>query len=139
MKMDKRIVAATAAAITLTALMPATTSQAVTNKEWGSGGKVVARLHESKNFKGAILTVYGTSQCSSSTSDNEIIQPRLSNQEWNDVISSVRDYESCDVNLYEHRDYNTNDPGASTGFVHYGSTGANLGALNDKASSFKIS
>lgn len=60
----------------------------------------------------------------------------IQRQNWNDKVSSVNDYNKCDVRLFENVGYG----GASTGFVNYGPNAARyLGAWNDRASSFVVS
>ncbi|HMR48301.1 MAG TPA: hypothetical protein PKE40_04155 [Arachnia sp.] len=137
MKIKKQIVAAAAVAITITAVAPATASHAAADVTWSSGSWVRARLYENANFGGAVMTVKGQGEfCSTSTSDRDTIHSRLSISGWNDVISSARDYQKCDVNLFVDLDFG----GAQTGFVNYDSTGANLSStMNDKASSFILS
>jgi hypothetical protein len=101
----------------------------------GDGDTLRAIFYEHINFTGAQLRYYGSSPCTSTTTDADFSFSAMPTG-WNDVISSVRDYNQCDVKLYMHSSFGT----PSTAYVNYGSTGKNLSTgWNDQVSSFRVS
>jgi hypothetical protein len=102
----------------------------------GDGDTLRAIFYENINWTGARLMYYGSSPCTATLSDADFSKSVMPTG-WNDRVSSIRDYASCDIKLYT----NTNFGGPSTAWINAGSTpGYNLPASwNDQASSFRVS
>jgi hypothetical protein len=103
----------------------------------GDGDTLRAIFYENADFTGHTIRYYGGSPCSTSTTDTDysrsVVPPG-----WNDAISAVRDYNGCDVKLYNGGGFDTYY--SYTGYVNYGSTGKYVGSvMNDRTSSFKVS
>jgi hypothetical protein len=131
-----RVLAVTLTAAALTVSMTSTAS-AATNRSIhsGDGDTLRARFYSGANFTGNVLSYYGSSSCTSTTTDADFSYSDLTKIGWNDVISSVRDYNGCDVKLY----INTGFRGAAIGYTDYGS-GKNVPeGWNDVTSSFRVS
>jgi len=114
---------------------PASANHTITYIYSGDGDTLRAVFYEHANFTGKQIRYYGGSGCSSSTTDTDFSNGVMP-AGWNDEISSVKDYNGCDVKLY------TDGPfaGYTTGYVNYGTGGKYVGgAFNDKTSSFKVS
>ncbi|MFD0481943.1 peptidase inhibitor family I36 protein [Kineococcus sp. GCM10028916] len=96
-----RVLAVTLTAAALTVSMTSTTS-AATNRSIcsGDGDTLRARSYSGANFTGNVLSYYGSSPCTSTTTDADFSFSDLTTIGWNDAISSVRDYNGCDVKLY---------------------------------------
>jgi hypothetical protein len=96
-----------------------------------------ATLTENADGSGNWIRVYGSSPCTSSTSDRDNVIGTVP-PGWNDAISRVYDYNSCDTKLYQNGGANTGD--TQTGWINGGSGGVYVGAnWNDQASSFALS
>ncbi|MFJ8964670.1 hypothetical protein ACIRG5_35290 [Lentzea sp. NPDC102401] len=96
-------------------------------------GLVVARLYHDPNFGGSEVVVFNPAYqvgCSSSTTDNEGGAPL--GGAGNNLISSVRTYNSCDVKLFD----GTGGTGTASAWLDNAGT---LGAWDNRAGSFKIS
>lgn len=133
-----RLVALASGAALLLAVIPSAPATAVSSMPWSSGSIVRARMYEDGGYTGAVMTVYGSTSCTTNYTTRETVHTRLSTSGWNDVISSVRDYNSCDVALW--RDYIDNGDwsGTNTGYINYG-TGASVpSGWNDQASAFAL-
>ena len=94
-------------------------------------GLVVARLYDG-SFSGTEIVVFNPAYhvgCTSGTGDNE---GGANLGTYANIVSSVRTYYSCDVKLFD----GDNATGTSTGWLDQSS---NLGAMNNRANSFKIS
>jgi hypothetical protein len=94
-------------------------------------GLVVARLYYGTGASGSQVVVFNPAYqvgCTGGTTDNEggANLGASANQ-----ISSVRTYNSCDVRLFD----GNNLTGAASAWLDNG----NVGALNDRANSFRIS
>jgi len=102
----------------------------------GDGDTLRAIFYENINWTGARLIYYGSSSCTTTLSDADFSKSAMPTG-WNDRVSSIRDYASCDIKLYK----DINFGGASTGWINAGSTpGYNRPASwNDQASSFRVS
>lgn len=124
-----------AAALALT-IVPVAPVQAVGSINWSSGSYVRQRIWEHSSG-GAVITVFGSSPCTATTSDTETVMSNMVNQGWNDIASAANSYNSCSLNIY--RDINFG--GDSTGYRWYSSSSpVYLGDIwNDQASSFKLS
>jgi hypothetical protein len=100
----------------------------------GTGTTLRAVFYENSNYTGATLRYYGSGPCTSTTTDADFslsVMPAG----WNDVVSSVRDYNSCDVKLYRDNSFG----GGTTGFVNYGSGKTVPSGWNEITSSFRVS
>lgn len=130
----KNALLATLLAVSGIAVGTGTASAGIPSLSIGSG-TLRAIFYENINFTGARLLYYGNGACTASTTDvNQAVTPLPAG--WNDVISSVQDFNSCDVNLYRDINYK----GAATGYLNYGTAGKNVsGIWNDQASSFRLS
>jgi hypothetical protein len=95
-------------------------------------GLVVARLYYNTNFGGSQVVIFNPAYqvgCTGGTGDNE---GGANLGAAVNVISSVRTYNSCDVKLFD----GSNATGSASGWLD---VSANLGALDNRANSFKIS
>ncbi len=105
----------------------------------GDGDTLRAVFYEHRYFGGYALTYRGGSACSASTSDTDYSRSSMPWNiwgSWNDKVSSLRDYNSCDVKLY----MDTGFGGPSTSWINAGGGGVNVpSGYNDQTSSFKIS
>ncbi|WP_447008099.1 hypothetical protein ACRAKI_17145 [Saccharothrix isguenensis] len=137
----KRIVSVGVATAGLLALVaPAAHADTPTaNYELGRqyGNVHRATLTENADGSGNWIRTYGSSPCSSTTTDRDnafgTVPPG-----WNDAISRVYDYNSCDTKLYLNGGANTGD--TQTGWINGGSGGVYVGSnWNDRASSFALS
>ena len=96
-------------------------------------GLVVSILYHDANFGGSQVVIFNPAYqvgCSGGTGDNEggaNLGATLSN-----AVSSLRTYNTCDVKLFD----GNNATGASTAWRDVEN---NLGALDNRANSFKIS
>ncbi|WP_130865023.1 peptidase inhibitor family I36 protein [Acidipropionibacterium timonense] len=132
----KRIIASCGLAAVLITPTIATPAHAIDSVDWSTGSVVRARFWEHSGFKGAVFTVHGSRACTPQTSDRETVSSYLGSVGWNDVITSIKDYNRCDVKLFADLNYG----GDSTGWVDYTEKGSYVGALwNDRASFFIIS
>jgi len=110
-------------------------ASAATATRAGSGDVLIAIFYEHADGSGRQLWYYGTRSCTSTTSDTDYAVGTMP-AGWNDIISRVRDFNSCDVKLYTDGNFR----GSTTGYVNYGSGGRYVGDFfNDKTSSFKVS
>ncbi len=90
-------------------------------------------------YSGDRIEYYGGSPCSATNSDADFSLSVLPSG-WNDRISSIEDFHSCDVNLY----WDGKFKGESTGYVNYGDADAGGGKhlslrWSNDASSFRVS
>jgi hypothetical protein len=104
-----------------------------------AGDVLVARLYRNTGFDdNPPLSLYAPHSCSESY-DDEFGWPDLGNVNgfsWNDMISSVRTYDNCDVKLHDRVGYG----GPSSTWIDASSNLANVGAgWNNKASSVSVS
>jgi hypothetical protein len=96
-----------------------------------------ATLTQNPDGSGYQIRVYGSSPCTATTTDRDnavgVVSPG-----WNDAISRVYDYNSCDTKLYLNGGANVGD--TQTGWINGGSAGVYVGAnWNDQASSYALS
>jgi len=103
----RRIIGVTMAfsVASLGVVVAAPQANAVGNTDVGRDYGLVlrARMWQHSDKGGAALSVYGSSVCSSTTSDRDITQNQLDYglfNNWNDVISSAADFNRCDTYLY---------------------------------------
>ncbi|WP_410566757.1 hypothetical protein [Amycolatopsis sp. cmx-4-61] len=95
-------------------------------------GLVVGILYYGAGFTGSQVVIFNPAYhvgCTSGTTDNEG-GGNLGTAA--DLVSSVRTYNHCDIKLFD----GSNATGTSTGWLDQS---ADLGSMNDRASSFKIS
>ncbi|RSM88535.1 hypothetical protein DMH04_07790 [Kibdelosporangium aridum] len=95
-------------------------------------GLVVSILYDDSNFSGSRVVIFNPAYqvgCTGGTGDNE---GGANLGAAANLISSVRTYNSCDVKLFD----GNNATGTATAWLD---EAADLGAMNDRANSFKIS
>lgn len=102
----RRIIGATMAlsVASLGVLVAAPEAHALGNKEVGRqyGDVLRGRIWSDHMQQGFVLTTYGSSPCSGSTSDIDTQQTALDYlfNNWDNVASSAADYNLCDTRLY---------------------------------------
>lgn len=123
------------AALLLSQAPAALADDSVTIIKSGDGDTLRAVFYEHADGTGAKLKYYGGSACSATTSDADYSRGVMPTG-WNDRISSIRDYNGCDVKIYKDGPF----AGDRTGYINYGSSGhAVPSGYNDKTSSFRVS
>jgi hypothetical protein len=137
----KRIVSAGAVTAGLLALLaPAAHADTPTaNYDLGRQFGTVHRatLTENADGSGNYIRVWGSSPCTSSTSDRDNVIGTVP-PGWNDAISRVYDYASCDTKLYWNGGANPAD--TQTGWINGDTGGKYVGdTWNDRTSSFALS
>lgn len=120
-----------------TAAGPVTTARAASTAVSAGDRVVVARFYEDADYRGAVLTMWGTLKtdtraCTATTTDKEYTKGWVGS-EWNDRISSVKTYYGCDARLYE----DANGGGSYTGWIDR--TNYVGDAFNDETSSIRLS
>jgi len=96
-----------------------------------------ATLYENADGSGNWIRVFGSSPCTTSTSNRDNVIGTMP-PNWNDAVSRIYDYNQCDTKLYWNGGANVND--TQTGWLNGGSGGLYVGATwNDKTSSFALS
>ncbi len=101
----------------------------------GTGRVLRAKFYDSPfRYSGDRIEYYGSGPCSTTTKDADFsmsVMPRG----WDNRISSIQDFSSCDVKLY----WDGGFKGDSTDYVNYGN-GKHLGLRwSNDASSFRVS
>jgi hypothetical protein len=87
---------------------------------------VIGRIYEDVDHEGAVHVYLAASGCDS---DPDVDKSRAGMPSgWNDVVSSYRGYQACQLKIWEHQ----NNAGASYGPDLNAPT---VGAMNDRASS----
>lgn len=110
-------------------------ADSVTTIRSGDGDTLRAIFYEHADFTGAQLRYYGGSACTATTSDADFSLGVIPSA-WNDRISSIRDYNSCDVKIYKGSPF----AGDRTGYINYGTAGQAVpSGYNDTTSSFRVS
>lgn len=139
--MLKRIVSTGVVAAGLLALMaPAALADTPTRdyevgRQFGNVHR--ATLTQNPDGSGYQIRVYGSSPCTATRTDRDNVVGVVS-PGWNDAISRVYDYNSCDTKLYWNGGANTGD--TQTGWIDGGSAGVYVGSTwNDRASSYALS
>lgn len=93
-----------------------------------------AKFAEHFDGSGYWIAVYGSSNCTATLADNDYLQNVMPSS-WNDAVSSIADYNYCDVNIA--RDTYMGTP---RGYVNYGYPLVYVGGTwNDQTSSFALS
>ena len=129
------IVAAAALALSVSTAASASTV-AVTILMRGDGDTLRAVFYDGQNGTGDALYYYDSTACTPTKSTAELLVGDLRRLGWDDRIESVKDFNSCDVNVYRDISFG----GGSTGYVNYGSAGKNLtSAFRNLPSSFRVS
>jgi hypothetical protein len=82
--------------------------------------------------RGATLRFAGSSACTPTTSDTDYQDPDLRGSGWDNRVSSLTTANLCDFKLYDLPGFR----GTATGWLNNPS---GLGAMNNRASSYKIS
>lgn len=100
----------------------------------------VVRLYKDINFGSYTLTYTMDRQCTTSKADIDVRSPYLTSYNmldgasWNDAASSIKTFNNCDVNLFEHTSFG----GKQTQYISY-SSDLRTRSFNDLASSLLIS
>ncbi len=117
-----------------------TSANAVANRTVGSGSLTRVQFFEHAGFAGGLFKVVGTGACTPEVTDHDDSISYVSDA-WNDQISSGKDFNGCDVQIYVNVNY-----GGSfypTSSPHYKDMGASWDATaagwNDRISSFYVS
>ena len=99
-----------------------TSSLAVTT----ASSVVIGRIYEHADYGGAVHVYTAASGCDSNADRDKSRSSMPSG--WNDVVSSFRGYNGCQLKVWEHENF---------GGAAYGpsSAASSLGAMNDRASS----
>ena len=88
------------------------------------------------NHGGPAIVWKGGAPCTSNYSNYDYKESSLSQEDFLNETSSVRDYNSCDTALWDGSSFSGARSGGSNGWFDAGSTGTyNLDAWNDKANS----
>jgi hypothetical protein len=108
----------------------------VTRINSGTGKVLRVVMYADVEGGGDRLEYWGSGNCTSSTTDVDFSKSTIP-AEWNDRISSWKDYAQCDVQFF----MDSNFGGRYTYFLDAGSSKPrNFGPTwNDKVSSFKVS
>lgn len=135
-KIRMAFVAAAAAGLAATSVVPAlATPGDPRSATYGPGDTVRARLYEHENLTGERLTMMGTTLCTEETYDIETTWRDMRDHGWNDEVSSARDYNLCDINMFEDIGLN----GSATGLKNYTTDGRALpSGWSDRVSSFLL-
>lgn len=134
--MRKEFAAAVMSGVALLSIVTASPSaNAVRDENRSSGDTIRAKLWENSNG-GHVFSVWGSSNCTSSYADKKTVMASMGTRGWNDVVSAIQDFHSCDIDLFK----NDNHGGGGTGYRNYGETRTYVGASwNDQTSSFWVS
>jgi hypothetical protein len=115
-------------------------SFAVANRTVGSGSLTRVQFFEHAGFAGGVFTVRGTGQCTAELTDHDDSISYVSDA-WNDQISSGKDFNNCDVQVYEDVNFGGSwYPSVSPYYRNMGSGwDATAVGWNDRISSFYVS
>lgn len=107
------------------------------NVEVGTQYGDVKRMAFRQNVDGSgyYFQVYGSGNCTSSTTDVDVQIADMLTYQWDNAASYARDWANCDVKIFRYANFSD----ALTNYVDYGSTGSSLGANNNLTSSFRVS
>ena len=120
----------------------ATATREIRAIEGTAAAYTLAEFYENINYGGGVLRIVGSS-CTATYSDKEYTIADLTTRfirtgvTWNDRISSLRTYHSCDARLYQ----DTHGGGSQTGWIDSNSDlrSYTTGNWNDRASSIRLS
>lgn len=133
-----RALAVTAASGALVLAVPTAAHAAVREDviRSGDGDTLRARFFDGQNGTGNYFEYWGSSPCTSTTTDADFSYSSLVGIGWNDRVESIQDFNSCDVKLY----VDINFKGSASSYVNYGSTAKNVSSTyRNKVSSFRVS
>jgi hypothetical protein len=123
-----------AGGVTFSLATPLAASGDVTvGTQYGSYKRAVFR--QNLDGSGYYFQVYGSGDCTASTTDVDDQISDMADYAWDNAASYAKDWGSCHTKIYRYANFDT----ALTGYVDYGSTGSSLGANDNLTSSFKVS
>ncbi len=108
---------------------PASARESFTYKTTSSASVLRLRVWDQWNLTGAYLAFKGTTSCTATTYDVDQAKATFpsgvsgtDHWDWNDSIWSASDHNACDVKFYEDTNYQASE----TGWVNFGTAGANV-------------
>ena len=120
--------------------LPVSPGKAIANRTVGLGSLTRVQFFEHAGFAGGVFTVHGTGSCTPELTDHDDTISYVSDV-WNDQISSGKDFNACDVQIYEDANFGGSFyPTASPYYKNMGSGwDASAAGWNDRISSFYVS
>jgi hypothetical protein len=135
--MKKTLIAAGALALAASVLsISPANADATGSANVGSGSLLRSEFRQLVSGGGFYYDTWGASTCTTGTSNQDYGKSSMPEGNWSDVVSFIRDLNSCDVKIFQDTGYNV----ALTGYVNYGTTGRTVDdGLNNRTSSYYLS